>query len=70
MEAAKPARYVLMTVECSECNEKQRVHVAASTGFSQMGEQEIKCLRCGKSFLTRVPARIIAGPFPIDSSAD
>jgi ribosomal protein S27E len=65
MEAAQPARYVLMTVMCSECNEKQRVHVTASTGFSHTKEQEVKCLKCGKSFLTRVPARIIAGPFPL-----
>jgi hypothetical protein len=64
MESAQPARYVPMPVTCTSCNEKQIVHIAATTGFSQMGDQEVECLKCKDVFRVMVPARIIAGPFP------
>jgi transposase-like protein len=69
MESAQPARYVLMSVTCTHpgCNRKQNVHVAESSGGSQMGEQEVRCLKCDKLFLVRVPARIVAGPFPMEA---
>jgi hypothetical protein len=57
-------RYVIMTVECPRCKTKQKVHVAARTGFSQMGDQTIQCLRCDDHFKVTVPDRIIRGPFP------
>lgn len=67
MEAAQPARYVPMTVTCSECNEKQIVHLAASTGSRKMVDQEVECVKCHNVFLPlpMLPDRIIAGPFPI-----
>ena len=67
MEAAQPARYVPMTVTCFECNEKQIVHILASTGFSKMVDQEVECLKCHDIFLVMLPDRIIAGPFPLMS---
>jgi hypothetical protein len=70
MEAAQPARYVPMPVTCTSCNEKQTVHIPASTGFSQMVDQEVECLKCHNIFLVMLPDRIIAGPFPIDTSGD
>jgi hypothetical protein len=57
-------RYVIMTVECPRCKTKQKVHVAARTGFAQMGDQTIQCLRCDDHFKVTVPDRIIRGPFP------
>ena len=57
-------RYVVMTVECPRCKTKQKVHVAARTGFAQMGDQTIQCLRCDDHFKVTVPDRIIRGPFP------
>ena len=42
--ADKP--YVVMTVECQHCKTKQKVHVAARTGFAQMGDQTIQCIMC------------------------
>jgi hypothetical protein len=57
-------RYVVMTVECQHCKTKQKVHVAVRTGFAQMGDQMIQCIRCDKHFVATVPDRIIRGPFP------
>jgi phage FluMu protein Com len=57
-------RYVVMTVECPRCKTKQKVHVAARTGFPQMGGQTIPCIRCNTHFKVTVPDRIIRGPFP------
>jgi ribosomal protein S27E len=65
MEATQPARYVPMPVTCSSCNERQIVHLAASTGFRQMGDQEVECLKCHDVFRVMVPDTIIAGPFPV-----
>ncbi len=56
--------YVVMTVECPRCKTKQKVHVAARTGFAQMGYQTIPCIRCNTHFKVTVPDRIIRGPFP------
>ena len=57
-------RYVVMTVECQHCKTKQKLHVAARTGFVQMGDQTILCIRCNNHFKVTVPDRIIDGPFP------
>ena len=57
-------RYVVMTVECPRCKTKQKVHVAARTGFAQMGDQKIQCIRCDNHFKATVPDRIVGGPFP------
>jgi len=43
-------RYVVMTVECPRCKTKQKVHVAARTGFAQLGDQTIPCIRCNTHF--------------------
>lgn len=59
-------RFVVMTVECPTCKTKQKVHVAARTGFAQMGDQTIQCLRCDNYFKATVPDRIIRGPFPAE----
>jgi hypothetical protein len=57
-------RYVVMTVECLACKTKQNVHVAARTGFEQVGDQTIQCIRCNNHVGVTVPDRIIRGPFP------
>jgi DNA-directed RNA polymerase subunit M/transcription elongation factor TFIIS len=56
--------YVVMTVECQHCKSKQKVHVAARTGFAQVGDQTIQCLMCNNHFKVTVPDRIVGGPFP------
>jgi hypothetical protein len=55
--------YVAMPVECPHCKTKQTVHVAAKSGFAQMGDQTIACLQCGKDFPVLVPDKIVGGPF-------
>ena len=57
-------RYVVMKVECPRCKTKQKVHVAARTGFAQMGDQTIECLICNNYFKVTVPDSIVDGPFP------
>jgi DNA-directed RNA polymerase subunit M/transcription elongation factor TFIIS len=57
-------RYVVMTVECPTCKTKQKVHVAARTGFAQMGDQTVQCISCDNHFKVTVPDRIVGGPFP------
>jgi DNA-directed RNA polymerase subunit M/transcription elongation factor TFIIS len=64
MEAAQPARYVVIPVSCSSCKENQVVHIRARTGFGQMGTQVVECLKCHTGFDVMVPDEIIAGPFP------
>ncbi len=48
--------YIVMTVECQRCKTKRKVHVAARTGFAQMGSQTIPCISCNKHFRVTVPA--------------
>jgi len=57
-------RYVVMTVECSHCKTKQKVHVAAGTGPSQMAGETIQCLNCDNHFYVTLPDKILRGPFP------
>ena len=57
-------RFAVMTVECQNCKTKQKVHVAARTGFAQMGDQTIQCIQCNNHFKVRVPDKIVGGPFP------
>jgi hypothetical protein len=57
-------RYVVMSVECQYCKTKQKVHVAARTGFAQMSDQAIQCIRCNNHFRITVPDRVVGGPFP------
>ena len=64
MASTPKPNYVVMTVECPHCQEKQTVHVVARTGFAQqMSDQTIKCVKCGKDFKVLVPDKIIDGPF-------
>ena len=58
-------RYVVTTVECSHCKTKQKVHVYARTGISQMSDQAIPCIYCDNPFKVTVPDKIIRGPFPL-----
>ena len=57
-------RYVIVTVECTHCNTKQKVHVNAHAGATQMANQSIKCISCAHHFIVTVPDEIVAGPFP------
>jgi hypothetical protein len=58
-------RYVVMMVECSRCKTKQKVHIVASTGGTQMVNQTIQCIKCSDHFRVTVPDRILRGPFPV-----
>jgi hypothetical protein len=57
-------RYVVMTVECSRCKTKQKVHVNARPGIPPIGEQTVPCVNCDTRFEAMVPDRIIRAPFP------
>jgi hypothetical protein len=57
-------RYVVVTVECSHCETKQKVHVALSGGATQMADERIQCLQCDKYFKFLLPDKILRGPFP------
>ena len=58
-------RYVVMTVECSRCKTKQKVHVNARPGLPpKIGDQTIPCIKCDIHFKVTLPDRIIRGPFP------
>ena|SRR5437016_10737183 len=64
--------YIVMTVECPRCKTKQKVHVAASTGGPQMGDQTIPCIRCNKHFKVTAPATRVRRRWfgqPVDSHA-
>jgi ribosomal protein S27E len=57
-------RYVIMTVECSNCKTKQKIHVAVRPGFSKKADERISCINCGDQFKGSIPDKIIHGPFP------
>ena len=57
-------RYLVMTVQCSRCKTKQKVHVNARTGLAQMSNQMVLCLLCNNPFKMMLPDKIIRGPFP------
>jgi hypothetical protein len=56
--------YIIMTLECSSCKTKQKIHVAARPGFSKKADERIPCINCGNQFKVSVPDKIIRGPFP------
>lgn len=57
-------QYVVMTVECTRCREKQKVHVAVSTDAGAMVNERVECLTCGEYMKVALPDRIVRGPFP------
>ena len=57
-------RYIIMTVECSDCKTKQKIHVAAPAKLARMGDETIPCIKCKNPFTVKVPDKIIRGPFP------
>jgi hypothetical protein len=60
--------YVIMTVECTHCKTKQKVHVKARPGFAQMSDmsdQSMQCIECNQHFVVMLPDKIVAGPFPV-----
>jgi hypothetical protein len=56
--------YIIVTVECSACKMKQKIHVAARPGFAQKADERIPCINCGYHFAVSVLDKIIRGPFP------
>jgi hypothetical protein len=56
--------YVIMKLECEFCKTSQKVHVAARTGFAQMGHQIVRCIKCNGFIRVTVPDKIVDGPFP------
>ena len=57
-------RYVVITVECSRCKTKQKIHVAITLGGIEYGPQAIRCLNCDNRISVTVSDRVIDGPFP------
>jgi len=53
-----------MTVECTHCKTKQKVHVNARPGFAQMSDQSIPCIGCNQHFVVMLPDKIVSGPSP------
>jgi hypothetical protein len=56
--------YIIVTVECSSCKMKQKLHVASGTGAAQERAERIRCIDCGYYFAVSVPDKILRGPFP------
>jgi uncharacterized protein YbaR (Trm112 family) len=61
MDAPKTP-YVVMTVSCPDCQQKQVLEVRARAGFGVMSEQSITCVRCKKDFPVMLPDKIVGGP--------
>jgi hypothetical protein len=57
--------FIVVTVECANCNTKQNLHVAARISAGAMVEQTITCIKSEKDFDVRTPNSILAGPFPV-----
>lgn len=57
-------RYIIVTVECSRCKTKQKVHVAVHTGPTKMADESIRCLDCDNLSKAKLPDKIVDGPFP------
>jgi hypothetical protein len=55
--------FVVTTFECRYCKTVQKVHVADRTGGAQVGDQLIRCIKCGKDFAVTAMDKIIGGPF-------
>jgi len=67
MAPSKHGRFWVETVVCSDCKEKQVVHIRFRPQQGIMVQQEVECLKCHEVFLVEVPNDIIAGPFPVRS---
>jgi hypothetical protein len=57
-------RYIVMTVQCSNCKTKQKVHVDSRTELPKMEDQTIRCLQCDSHFKVTIPDKILRGPYP------
>jgi len=62
MEEPKTA-FVVMTISCPHCQQKQVVHVRARAGFRAMTNHAVVCVNCKKDFAVMVPDVIVGGPF-------
>jgi len=62
MNKAKPP-YVEIPISCPHCQVKQVVRVRARTGFAQMAQQAVVCVKCQREFNVTVPDEIVSGPF-------
>jgi hypothetical protein len=55
--------YVVMTVECTNCQHEQKVHVRAGEKFAQVVEQTVVCEACRKPFGVTLPDEIVSAEF-------
>jgi len=55
--------YFIVTVKCSRCKTKQKVHVATPAGLALTGGQTIQCIKCDIQFKVSFSGKIIRGPF-------
>jgi hypothetical protein len=56
--------YIIVTVECSGCKTKQKLHVASGAGAAEERGARVPCINCGYHFEVSVPDKILRGPFP------
>lgn len=56
--------YIVMTVECTHCKTKQKVHVAVHVGPGSMPNQSLACIQCNRHFVVTIPDKVLRGPFP------
>jgi C4-type Zn-finger protein len=57
-------QHIEMTISCPHCEQRQVVHVRASTpSFVQVGAHPVVCVKCQYEFDAPVLDKIIAGPF-------
>jgi ribosomal protein S27E len=55
--------YIVVTVVCSHCQQKQVVHVQAGSATWSEAHQLVRCLICGQDFEANVSEAIIGGPY-------
>ncbi len=55
--------HVVITISCPGCRQKQVVQVRPRTGFAQMADQKVRCVKCESEFNVMVPDQIVGGPF-------
>jgi hypothetical protein len=64
LKAAMCSDRSIVKVKCLHCKTNQKVHVAARSGFAQMGDQVVRCIMCNGFIKVTVPDKIVGGPFP------
>jgi hypothetical protein len=57
--------HAVVQLTCPHCSQKQKVELAVKVGFAQVDRQHVRCVHCQRGFDTRVPDKIVRGPFRV-----